>query len=125
MTRQEYITRRSQPTKEFPFRRPEGRQNVVHDLGHNLGQYVVANKDDDEAEYPDEQQGVIIRTRKHKTGDKMEAITFLSLVNSMLMDAYYTITRRFVGEEAWKLEDPLFINSRGCLYSYWNCRKPT
>lgn len=70
----------------------------------------VANHNADEAEYPDEQQGIIIRTRKHKTAEKMEAITFLSLVDLMLMDAYCTITRKFIGSEAFDLQKPLFIN---------------
>ena len=35
----------------------------------------VANHNADEAEYPDEQQGIIIRTRKHKTAEKTDILT--------------------------------------------------
>ena len=69
------------------------------ELGDGLGEFVIANHDADKGEYPEEQQGIIVWTRKHKTGDKMEAITFLSLVDLSLMDAYYTIARNYIGSE--------------------------
>ena len=88
----------------------------VIELGDGLGEFVIANHDANEGKYPEEQQGIIVWTRKHKTGDKMEAITFLSLVDLSLMDAYYTIARNYIGSENFDLEGPMFINSKGTQF---------
>ena len=113
MTRSEYISGRSDKIKEFPYKRDQIRLNEVIEQGDG---FVIADHDADEDDYPEEQQGIIVRTRKHKTGDKSEAITFLSLVDLSLTDAYYTITRNYIGLENFDLEGPMFINSKGTSF---------
>ena len=46
----------------------------------------------------------------------MEAITFLTLINLSLMDAYYSITSNYIGSEDFDLEGPIFINSKGSQF---------
>ena len=117
MTRAEYLTGREDRIKEFPYVPHQGgssHKNVV-DLGEGFEKFCIDNKDADEDSYPDEQQGIIIRTFAHKNADKGPATTFLSLVDTVLMDAYYTITRNFIlakGAE-FHLHVPLFINGEG------------
>ena len=116
MTRAEYLKGREDPIKEFPYevhQKGSSHKDVVNLDG--FGKFCISNKDADEDRYPEEQQGIIIRTFAHKNADKGAATTFLSLVDTILMDAYYTITRNFIlgkGED-FHHHVPLFINGEG------------
>ena len=113
----EYLTGREDRIKEYPFSRQQGGSGrTVFNLGDGLGDYCIEDRDADEESYPEEQQGIIIRTTKHKQGHTGPATTFLSLVDSMLLDAYYTITKNYVGDVDFDINKPLFINSKGEQY---------
>ena len=90
MTRAEYLTGRNDKIKEYPYKDDGSAQRKnVYNLGEGIGEHRIVEADADEGTYPDEQQGIIIRTEKHKSfATSGAAITFLSLVDGMLMDAY-------------------------------------
>ena len=120
MTRKEYLAGRDDKIKEYPYIPSDGsaqQQNVLN-FGEGIGCHRLVLEDADENTYPDEQQGIIIKTAQHKGGHSSPAITFLSLVDTMLMDAYFTISREYVKEYAklkpdleFEFDHPLLINS--------------